>query len=145
VIVVDTGPLVSLMNREEAGLHRFAALVIRDDSSSLIVPWPVYTEADLLLRRSGFRAEALVLGQALVTGELRLEAPGTVEFELGLRLLDRYASIGLDLPDAVVIAMAWSRSATAFTWDFRHFRAVVVERGLPVPLTVQEHQVRGRR
>jgi predicted nucleic acid-binding protein len=141
-MIVDTGPLVSLMNRQEGHLHEIAQLVIQENPRRAIVPWPVYAEADLVLRGKGFPRAARQLGDAMLAGELQLEAPTDTELGAALELCDRYSDIGLDLPDAVVIAMASRRSVSAFTWDFRHFRAVVVERNAPVSLAVQEFQVR---
>ena len=48
---------------------------------------------------------------------------------------------GVDLPDLVVMAMSNHRKAPILTWDFRHFRAVVLRRGHHWPLVVTEHEL----
>ena len=141
MIVVDSGPLISLMNRAEGRRHELAQLVIQDNPASAVVPWPVYTEVDLFLRGSGFASAAQALGESLLRGYLSLVHVTAGEFEMALSLMRRYESVGLDLPDATVMAMTATRSAQAFTWDFRHFRAVVLERGVSIPLIVQEFQM----
>lgn len=39
------------------------------------------------------------------------------------------------------MAMTDARKGKAFTWDFRHFRAVVLRRGEPIPLLVHEAEM----
>ncbi|MGH2609071.1 MAG: type II toxin-antitoxin system VapC family toxin [Tepidiformaceae bacterium] len=144
MIVIDSGPLISFLNGSEGRRSDLARLVVRDDPYNIVVPWPVFTEVDLYLRGKGQREAAQALGVALVRGELRLENVSSTELAMAIALLGQYRDIDLDLPDAVVMAMTLQRHGAAFTWDFRHFRAVVVERGVPIPLVVQEHQIRPR-
>jgi hypothetical protein len=63
------------------------------------------------------------------------------ELELALKLAERYLNSGADLPDLVVMAMASQRRARVLTWDFRHFRAVVLRRGHHWPLLVEETEL----
>lgn len=106
-----------------------------------MVPWPVYTEVDLLLRARGHAKAATVFGDALLQGVHRLEAPTRHEHTLAVELLERYEDLGLDLPDATTIAMASARQGWAWTWDFRHFRVVVLKKGSHVPLVVTEAEL----
>ncbi len=107
----------------------------------LIVPWPVFAEADWFLRKHGFGAGANALGRSLQSGDLQLATPTAPELAGALDLLERYGDLGIDLPDATVMAMADARGVPAFTWDFRHFRAVVFRRGKTVPLLVNESEM----
>jgi predicted nucleic acid-binding protein len=106
-----------------------------------VVPWPVFTEVDLLLRARGHAKAATTFGTALAEGVHRLEPPINAELEQAIALLQRYQDLGLDLPDAVTISMAAARRAWAWTWDYRHFRPVTVDRGGGVPLLVTEAEV----
>lgn len=90
-------------------------------------------------RRQG--PAALLLGRSLLRGDFRLEAPTDAELDSALDLLERYGDIGLDLPDVIVMAMTDARKGRAFTWDFLHFRAVVLRRGEPIPLLVNESEM----
>jgi predicted nucleic acid-binding protein len=98
-------------------------------AASVVIPWPVFTEVDLLLRARGHAKAATAFGAALTGGVHRLEAPNDAELEQALAFLQRYQDLGLDLPDAVTISMAAARRAWAWTWDYRHFRPVAVDRG----------------
>ena len=68
-------------------------------------------------------------------------APSGAEHSTALDIVERYAGFGVDLPDAVCIAMAMARRIPLLTWDFRHARAVVVN-GRAVDLAVTEAEFR---
>ena len=105
------------------------------------MPWPVYVETHLVLGSRGHAAAALAVGRSLLEGVHALRAPTDAEHVHSLDLLERFSGVGVDLADAVVMAMAASRRALILTWDFRHFRATAPERRRPWPLLVQEHEV----
>ncbi len=107
----------------------------------VVVPWPVYVEVHLVLRARGHARAALVFGHALLDGTHALDRPRDAEHLRALEMLDRYEDIGLDLADAVVMAIAEARQGLILTWDFRHFRAAVPVRRQHWPLLVQEHEV----
>jgi len=139
--VVDTGPLVSALNRAEGRRHRFATELLSAAAADVVIPWPVFTEVDLLLRSRGHAKAATTFEAALLDGVHRLEPPTRAELGQAVALLERYQDLGLDLPDAVTISMSAARSGWAWTWDYRHFRAVTVERGRGVPLLVAEGEL----
>ena len=141
MIVCDTGPLVSALNRSEGRRHRFAADLLAGAGRDVLVPWPVLTEVDLLLRSRGHRDAATAFGRALLDGVHRLHAPTDAELELALDLAARYPTAGVDLPDLTVMAIAATREAWVLTWDYRHFRAVVLERGHHWDLLVDESEL----
>lgn len=141
MIVCDTGPIVSAMNRGEGERHRFAAAVLGRLGREVIVPWPVLTEVDLLLRARGHPRAALAFVTALRDGVHRLETPSDEDLRVALRLGDQYPDVGVDLPDLSVMAIASRHRAHILTWDFRHFRAVVLRKGHHWPLLVEERDV----
>lgn len=143
MIVCDTGPLVSAMNRGEGTRHQFAVELLARLGRQVVVPWPVLTEVDLLLHARGHGAAALVFGRALLNGVHRLDGPSDTELEIAVGLGERYVDSGVDLPDLVVMAMSARRGAAILTWDFRHFRTVVLQRGHHWPLLVEEHELPG--
>lgn len=138
MIVCDTGPLISAMNRGERRRHRFAAELLTRLGRTVVVPWPVLVEVDLLLRARGYAAAALTFAESLRAGIHRLESPTAADFELALDLARRYLDSGADIPDLIVMAMASRRRAHILTWDFRHFRTLVLRRGHHWPLLVGE-------
>lgn len=141
MIVADTGPLVSAINRGEGRRHRFATELVSVLGRDLLVPWPVFTELDLLLRARGHSHAAVVFAKALLDGVHRLETPSDVEPALAIDLALRYEDSGTDLPDLTVMAMAAQRSAPILTWDIRHFRSVVLRRGHHWDLVVRESEL----
>jgi predicted nucleic acid-binding protein len=141
VTICDTGPLVSAMNRSEGNRHRFAAALLARLGRQVIVPRPVLTEVDRLLRARGHPEAALVFANALHGGVHRLEAPTNDELATALGLGDRYPDSGVDLPDLTVMAMSRHRRAEILTWDFRHVRTVVLRRGPHGPLLAAEHEL----
>jgi predicted nucleic acid-binding protein len=77
----------------------------------------------------------------LLEGVHGLDRPSDAEHGQALDLVARYGASGLDLVDAVVMAMAAQRAGLILTWDFRHFRSAVPARRRHWPLLVQEHEV----
>jgi predicted nucleic acid-binding protein len=112
-------------------------------AARVVVPWPVYTEVDLLLRARGHAKAATAFGSVVRDGLHRLEAPTAAELGHAIGLLERYQDLGLDLPDATTAAMALARDAWALTWDFQHFRVVTAGRGQGIPLLVTEADLPG--
>lgn len=141
MIVCDTGPIISAINKGEKRRHLFAAELLARLGRKVIVPWPVLVETDLLLRSRGFPSAAIIFGESMATGVHRLESPTAADLELSLKLGKRFSDSGADLPDLIVMAMAYHRKAQILTWDFRHFRSVVLRRGHHWPLLVSETEM----
>jgi predicted nucleic acid-binding protein len=141
LIVCDTGPLVSAINRAERRRHLFAAALLARLGREVIVPWPVLVEVDLLLRARGYAQAAITFAESLAAGVHRLATPTAGELALALKLAKRYPDSGVDIPDLIVMAMASMRRASVLTWDFRHFRSVVLRRGHHWPLVVDEAEL----
>lgn len=141
MIICDTGPIISAINRRENRRHQFASELLARLGRKVIVPWPVLVETDLLIRSRGFPSAAIVFGESLASGVHRLESPTAAELEFALKLGRRYQDSGADLPDLIVMSMAHHRKAHILTWDFRHFRVVVLRRGHHWPLVVSEAEM----
>jgi len=141
LIICDTGPIVSAINKGEKRRHLFAAELLARLGRKAIVPWPILVETDLLLRSRGFPSAAFIFGESLSMGVHRLESPTMAELEFALTLGKRYQDSGVDLPDLIVMSMAHHRKAHILTWDFRHFRSVVIKRGHHWPLLVSETEM----
>ncbi len=141
MIVCDTGPIVSAINKGERRRHLFAAELLALLGRQVIVPWPILVEADLMLRSRGFPTAVVIFGESMASGVHRLESPTAAELELALTLGRRDKDSGADLPDLIVMSMAHYRKAHILTWDFRHFRSVVLKRGHHWQLLVSESEM----
>ncbi|MCB0976933.1 MAG: PIN domain-containing protein [Acidimicrobiales bacterium] len=120
-VVVDTGPLVAIADRDDA--HHQACL--DHHHGPVIVPAPVSVEVCWLLgRRVGPVAEAAFLA-ALTGGDPRIEALDSVDYQRAGQLVDRYADLDLGFVDAAVVAIAERlRIDTVATINHRDFRVV---------------------
>jgi predicted nucleic acid-binding protein len=118
-ILVDTGPLVALLSREDAH-HRTCVAALREMSGPLLSCWPVITEAVWLLRRSP-RAIQQLLG-SMDAGFLELLPLAGTEAKAIAALMKRYESIRPQLADAALVYLAGrERIDTIFTLDRRDF------------------------
>lgn len=109
-VVVDTGPLVALINANDE--HHAAcvewltrALARR---RKLIIPMPIVTEVCYLLgTTAGSGAEASFLDElARTPADFRLFSPGRSDLARMARLVRKYADLPLGTADAAVIATA---------------------------------------
>lgn len=107
--------------------------------TNALIPWPIYTETDLVLRARGQHERALAFLGSVVTSFEMVVPLSARELSAALTLLTKYADLGIDLPDASVIALSMEADLPILTWDFRHFRAVVTSRG--VGLRLDESQM----
>ncbi len=119
----DTGPLVALIDRDDAHHARCVALLGMLPSGPLLTTWPCFTEAMYLLGRAGrFPAQDVLWGylsDKLVT----LHAPDGAEQDRIRALMRQYHDAPMDLADASLVSGAERLSLRRiFTVD-RHFRA----------------------
>ena len=100
-VLVDTGPLVAFLNRRDADHERCVAAW--REQGPLLTVWPVVTEAMHLLAFSRAAQDAL--------GELIERAVEVAPLDRGdlprvRNLMERYASLPLDLADACLVRVA---------------------------------------
>jgi len=124
VIVCDTGPLVSLLNKADD--HHVACRdLFAKYPGRLVVPGPVLTEVCYMAEsRLGSETEARFL-DSLAAGEFELEPVSLVDLRRMAGLVRTYADFPLGAADASVVAVAERLGATRIaTLDHRHFRAL---------------------
>jgi predicted nucleic acid-binding protein len=123
-VVVDTGPLVAVADRDDA--HHQACLAWFDQHDGrAIVPASVIVEVCWLLgRRVGPAAEAAFLA-GLIGDDPLIEALGPDDYRRSAELVDRYADLDLGFVDASVVAVAERLGVgTVATINHRDFRVV---------------------
>jgi uncharacterized protein len=117
-VLLDTGPLVAVLNRREA-FHKWA----RRESATLSTPFltceAVLSEACFLM--SGIKDAARAIMDLLARGLLEVPFQLKAEVEPVAALLRRYADLPISLADACLIRMSEQYAGSrVFTLD-RHF------------------------
>jgi predicted nucleic acid-binding protein len=118
-ILVDTGPLVAILSRQDAH-HLSCVAALQEMSAPLLSCWPVITEAAWLLRRSP-RAIQQLLG-SMDSGLIEILPLAGSEAKSISAIMKRYESIAPQLADAALVYLAGrERIETIFTLDRRDF------------------------
>jgi uncharacterized protein len=114
-VIIDTGPLVALLNRREESHARVRA-VLEQLPTPLLTCEPVLTEAMYLLRNvsGGANGVLALVKNRLLRVPLAIEA-NVLEIE---RLIIRYSNVPMSLADACVVRMVeLMPDASVFTLD----------------------------
>lgn len=124
MILVDTGPLVALIDRSERS-HARCVSALASASRPMVTTWPVITEAMFLLHdAAGWSAQEPLWG-TIELGDLVIH---DIDAELRARsrqLMHQYRNVPMSLADATLVALAESlRLRQVFTLDsdFRIYR-----------------------
>lgn len=121
-IVVDTGPLVSLLDRRDFH-HEWTIARLREMSVTLVTCEAVISETSFLLRGDdpGFRRLSGLIRDNIV----RVDFSFTDQFEPIAHLLKKYASTPMSFADACLVRMSELHlNSKLFTTDsdFLHYR-----------------------
>jgi predicted nucleic acid-binding protein len=121
-LIVDTGPLVSLLDATDPD-HERCAMLLQETSERRVVPVLVLVEVEYLMRPWP-RAFAALLTEFARGGFELLELPVGWLLRVG-ELLERYRGLRLGLVDASVLASTEMLGETKLaTLDHRHFTVV---------------------
>lgn len=119
MVLVDAGPLIALIHKDDEHHERCVA-VLRSLSEPLGTVWPALTEAMYLLGFSWKAQDALweMIEREVVT-LLSLERPDLSRMR---ELMKKYRDLPMDLADAALVAMAEREKVRRiFTLDRRDF------------------------
>jgi predicted nucleic acid-binding protein len=123
-LVLDTGPIVALVVRDDPDHERCASLV-RTIGESLIVPDVVLVEVDYWLRKLGGPSAWHTFTDDIVAGAYRVHHADDHEIARAAELEVTYQSLGLGLVDAAVVAACERLGETKVaTLDRRDFSVV---------------------
>lgn len=118
-ILVDAGPLVALLNRNDQA-HHLCIETLAELTDSLVTVWPVLTEAMYLLHFSWEGQEAL--WEMLIEGIITLAPLGDDDFLRMRELMKKYRSLPMDLADAALVRVAErEKIRRVFTLDRKDF------------------------
>jgi uncharacterized protein len=120
--LLDTGPLVALLNRRDKH-HDWAAVQWAQASPPLLTCEPVLTEACFLLRASPNGSSAVM--ELLRRRAIEIAFHVADHIEPLARLMRKYADVPMSLADACLVRMAELLDESAvitFDRDFRIYR-----------------------
>jgi uncharacterized protein len=104
--LIDTGPLVALVNRKDPSHTRCLRILKRLPPGPLVTTWPCLTEAMHLLHRAGgFRAQA-VLWELRAARRLSLHDLSEAQTDRLSELMAQYRDIPMDFADASLLIAA---------------------------------------
>ncbi len=129
IVVADTGPLVALLDGDDAWHDR-----VRDwlttTRSELVVAEPVLAEVCYLAGRHISPLAEIAFVESLARGEFVVEPLVRADLPRVAQLVKRYHDMPLGYVDATVIAIAERLGARGIlTTDRRHFGAVRDKKG----------------
>ena len=136
-VVVDTGPLLSAINRKDEA-HRLAAMLIDMSGRDLIIPDPVVVEVDYLARKHIGHQQTRLFLAALAAGTYTRGMLTPTLFAEAVAIDRAYADRHLGLTDAAVMAFAAATGHPILTFDFTDFRAAPPRSGGSWPLVIDE-------
>jgi uncharacterized protein len=119
-ILVDTGPLVALLDRSDPD-HVTCQETLRSLSDLMVTVWPVVTEAMYLLRAYWQAQEAL--WEMIEMGAVGILPLGIDDVPRMKELMRKYRDLPMDLADAALVRVAErERLRRIFTLDRRDFQ-----------------------
>ncbi len=119
-VLVDTGPLVALLDRSDPD-HLACEEAFRSITDPMVTVWPVVTEAMYLLR--AYWAAQDALWEILAAGAVQLLPLGSDDFSRTKELMRKYRDLPMDLADAALVRVAErERLRRIFTLDRRDFQ-----------------------
>lgn len=133
-LIADSGGIYGLYDASER-MHRRLRAGFDAEPGLLIIPMPVLSEIDYLLRKKlGVRAELDFIDDVRA-GAFTLEPCLPEDLTRCAALIERYSELDLGLADACVIAIAERFDILrVLTVDVRHFRVVRTLTGKPLVL-----------
>jgi len=123
VTLCDTGPLIAIIDQDDANHARCTAALRTLPASPLLTTWPCLTEAMYLLWRAGGVPAQEQLWGFVADGLVRLHPAEGDDWQRMRALMQQYADVPMDFADAsLVVAAERLGLRRIFTLD-SHFRA----------------------
>lgn len=106
MILIDTGPLVSLIDAGQGETHTRCVRLYATLPKPFLTTWCSFTEAMYLLHRiNGWSAQQR-LWQMVERQTVLLHTPGSMEQPRIQQLMEQYRDVPMDLADASLVAAA---------------------------------------
>lgn len=104
--LTDTGPLVALLDDDDASHEACFATASRLSPGPLLTTWPCFTEAMYLLGTSGGYRYQAELWKLQTAGRLVLYDLLSTDIDRMAHLMEKYQDTPMDLADASLVAVA---------------------------------------
>jgi predicted nucleic acid-binding protein len=131
MILLDTGPLISLLNPSDT-YHQWVIKQIQIISPPLITCEPVITEACFLAARHGNSTDSIL--ELLDNGFMRIDMRLQQEVKTIRALMQKYQNVPMSLADASLVRLAeYYPDSRLFTLD-SDFEIYRVHRNQTIPL-----------
>lgn len=125
-VLVDTGPLVALLDRSDPH-HLSCRETFSSLDDSLVTVWPVVTEAIYMLRAYWQAQDAL--WEMIESGAVQILLLGIDDIPRMRELMRKYRDLPMDLADAGLVRVAErERLRRIFTLDRRDFQVYRLSR-----------------
>ena len=114
-VVVDTGPIVAMLDADEAN-HDWAMLQVQRLRAPLVTCEAVLTEAAFLMSRAG--ADSSIVPKLITRGFVTIAKLFDDDAAQIVRLMARYRNVPMSLTDACLVKLVErTPNATLFTLD----------------------------
>jgi predicted nucleic acid-binding protein len=122
MILIDTGPLVALIDKADKDNHQKCRSIFRSLRQPIYTTWPCITEAMYFLGdKRGWKGQA-ALWTFFSRGAIHIHSPGDEEWKRVRELMEQYKDTPMDFADASLVTLAEeTRIKRIFTLD-RDFR-----------------------
>ncbi|VXD17240.1 conserved hypothetical protein [Planktothrix serta PCC 8927] len=118
MILIDTGPLVALIDKGQGATHLQCVETYRKLTGSLLTTWPCFTEAMYFLSELRGWSAQKILWEFLNRKALYLHSVNETECQRMKVLMEKYQDIPMDLADSSLVATAESQKIKRiFTLD----------------------------
>jgi predicted nucleic acid-binding protein len=123
MVVVDTGAMLALLDKDDRHHVAVRALYARDPDAWLL-PWAILPEVDYLVATELGHAAERVWFDDVATGAFAIEWGRDDDLAAAHAIARKYEALQMGLVDAVVMVIAERLTADIATLDLRHFGAV---------------------
>lgn len=133
--LIDTGPLVALLNPQDE-YHSWTVSMMRRLPTPLVTSEPVLTEAAFLLARRGHATTQFfnLIDHSIIKVGIRIDD----EWSALRDLMGRYRNVPMSLADATLVRLSeLHRSSRVLTLD-SHFRIYRRQGNKPIPVLMPD-------
>ena len=123
--LIDTSPIVALVDRADRNAHKKCTAIFRSLKAAPVTTWPCLAEVFYLVwQLRGWVGQKTVLG-LLTKGAIRVHTPAEHELARISELMTQYKDTPMDFADASLVSLAeieQARRIFTLDSDFRVYR-----------------------